>query len=199
MSAWRRHIARLRHNPSGVATIEFAIVAPVFLMVIVGAMDIGQMFYAAGVLDGAVERAARSSTLETGNLDEADAKVSEVMSKILPHSEVSSTRRSYFDFTSVKRHEPLEDTNSDDLCSPGERFSDENNNGVFDDAVGSGTEGNGGANDVIIYTVNVRYTSIFAMPLVPLDWSERELTSTTVKRNQPFALQDVGVELPCPS
>ena len=188
MSALRRHIGRLRGSKSGVTTVEFAIVAPVFLLVIIGSLDLGQMVYATGVLDGAVEKAARDSTLETGNTAQADAIVENVIGKVLPGATISSTRKSYFDFTDVKRAEPLQDTNSDGECSTGEKYVDENNNGRYDEDVGLG--GNGGANDVIVYTVNVRYTPTFAMPLVPLDWSERELTSTTVKRNQPFALQD---------
>lgn len=179
---------RLLADPAGVTVIEFALVAPMFLLLIVGCLDLGQMVYAVGVLDGAVEKAARESTLETGDTTAADAQVEDVILKVLPGADVSSTRRSYFDFSDIERPERWNDANNDGACSEGENYVDENNNGDWDSDVGS--TGNGGANDVVMYTVTVRYDPIFALPLVPIDWSRREIASTAVRRNQPFATQD---------
>ncbi|MBB4612403.1 TadE/TadG family type IV pilus assembly protein [Novosphingobium taihuense] len=181
---------QLARDSQGVTTIEFAMVMPVFLLALVGCLDLGQMVYAIGVLDGAVEKAARDSTLETGNTANADAAVTSAVEKILPGARISSTRKSYFDFAHVSRGEPLNDTNGDGLCSTGEGYTDENGNGSWDDDLGR--TGNGGANDVIVYTVNVRYDPVFAIPFVPIDWREREISSTAVKRNQPYALQEGG-------
>lgn len=179
---------QLVRDRNGVTTVEFAMVMPVFLLALVGCLDLGQMVYAIGVLDGAVEKAARDSTLETGNTANADAAVTSAVGKILPGARISSTRKSYFDFAHANKGEPLNDTNGDGLCSTGEGYTDENGNGSWDDDLGR--TGNGGANDVIVYTVTVRYDPVFAIPLLPLDWSEREISSTAVKRNQPYALQE---------
>lgn len=174
-------------------TVEFAIVMPVFLLALVGCLDLGQMVYAVGVLDGAVEKAARDSTLETGNTSAADAKVRRAIGPILPGAQVTSTRKSYYDFAHANKGEVLDDRNGDGLCTPAspgieaERYTDENGNGRYDKSLGK--TGNGGANDVIVYTVTVRYDPVFAMPFVPLDWSRRSISSTAVKRNQPYALQ----------
>lgn len=178
----------LLNDRSGVTVIEFALVAPMFLLLVVGCLDLGQMVYAVGVLDGAVEKAARDSTLETGDTTAADAQVEDVILKVLPGADVTSTRRSYFDFSDIARPERWNDGNNDGTCSEGENYVDENNNGDWDSDVGS--TDNGGANDVVMYTVTVRYDPIFALPLVPIDWSRREITSTAVRRNQPFATQD---------
>lgn len=174
----------------GVTTLEFTLVAPIFLMVIVGCLDLGQMVYAKGVLDGAVEKAARDSSLETGNTGTADGVVENSISKVLPGARVRSTRKSYFDFTNARRGEPLDDVNGNGECSAGESYNDMNNNGRWDRDLGR--DGNGGANDVIVYTVNVTYDPVFAVPLVPLDWSRRTISATAVKRNQPYALQSGG-------
>ncbi|MDP3550554.1 MAG: pilus assembly protein [Novosphingobium sp.] len=179
---------RLRTDKRGVTTIEFALVAPVFLMVIVGCLDLGQMVYAKGVLDGAVEKAARDSSLETGDTSLADGMVKNTITKVLPNATVSSTRKSYFDFTNANKGEDLDDENGDGECSEDESFTDLNGNDRWDEDLGE--DGNGGANDVIVYTVTVAYDPVFAVPLVPIDWSRREIESTAVKRNQPFALQD---------
>lgn len=179
--------ARLCPDSAGVTVIEFALIAPIFLMVIVGGLDLGQMVYAKAVLDGAVEKAARDSTLETGDTALADGVVKRAVWQILPGSRVSATRKNYYDFTNANRGEELDDVNGDGECSPDEAYTDLNNNDSYDKDLGS--DGNGGANDVVVYTVTVRYEPVFAMPLVPLDWSTREISATAVKRNQPFGKQ----------
>jgi TadE-like protein len=179
---------KLRTDKCGVTTIEFALVAPVFLMVIIGCLDLGQMVYAKGVLDGAVEKAARDSSLETGDTSLADGMVKNTITKVLPNATVSSTRKSYFDFTNANKGEDLDDENGDGECSEGEGFTDLNGNDHWDEDLGE--DGNGGANDVIVYKVTVAYDPVFAVPLVPINWSRREIESTAVKRNQPFALQE---------
>lgn len=184
LSVWP---AALRAQGGSVVT-EFAIILPMFLLLIVGCLDIGQMAYAVGVLDGAVEKAARDSTLETGDTRAADAKVSEIILKVLPGATISSTRKSYFAFSDIDRPERWNDANNDNTCSTGETYVDENNDGIWNEEIGR--NGNGGANDVVMYKVTVRYDPVFAIPLVPLDWNEREISSLAVRRNQPFALQD---------
>lgn len=187
-SGCRAAVGALIADRSGVTVIEFALVAPVFLMLIIGCLDLGQMVYAVGVLDGAVEKAARDSTLETGDTTAADAKVEAVIRQVLPGADISSTRRSYYEFSDIERPERWNDANNDGTCSTGENYVDENGSGDWDSDVGS--SGNGGANDVVMYTVTVRYDPIFQVPLVPIDWSRREIASTAVRRNQPFATQD---------
>ena len=62
----RRHalIRRLRRNKRGVALVEFALTAPVFLLLLMGIFDYCWQMYAQQVLQGAVSKAGRDSTLE---------------------------------------------------------------------------------------------------------------------------------------
>ncbi len=177
----------LLRDAAGVTVVEFALVLPVFLMVLVGSLDLAQMVYAKAVLDGVVEKASRDSALETGDTALADGVVRQAISQVLPGSRVSVTRKNYFDFTNANRGEELDDVNGDGECSPNEAYTDLNNNDHWDKSLGA--DGNGGANDVIVYTVNVSYEPVFALPLVPLDWSTRDISATAVKRNQPFGRQ----------
>lgn len=186
-SVCRKALRGLLSDRRGVTSIEFVIVAPMFLMLVIGCLDLGQLVYAKGVLDGAVEKAARDSSLETGDTSLADSRVEKVIKKVLPGATVASTRKSYFDFVNANKGEKLDDANGDGECSPGESYTDRNGNQRWDDDLGK--DGNGGANDVIVYTVTVAYDPTFQVPLVPMDWARREITSTAVKRNQPFALQ----------
>ena len=100
---------RLDRCQKGASTIEFALVAPIFFMLLMGIFDVGQMVYARAVLNGAVQKAARSSALETANTSSADAMVTSALRPIVPHATVSSTRQSYFDFADIGRREHWND------------------------------------------------------------------------------------------
>lgn len=180
----------------GAVAVEFAIIAPVFLVMMVGIFDMGQLLYAKSVLDGAVQSAARTSALETGDTEEADALVEKSVKPILPGVEVETSRVSYFDFADIERPERWDDDDGDEeddpedgdgVCNNGEKYTDENGNGQWDADIG--LEGNGGANDVVIYSVTAKYTPTFKVPFLPARWSERSLNSTAVRKNQPFANQ----------
>ena len=136
---------------------------------------------------GAVQKAGRDSSLETGDTTVADEKVREQVEPVLPDVEISSERVSYFDFTDIGRAEAWNDANGDGSCDNGEAYTDENRNGDWDADIGA--NGNGGADDVVVYTVNATYTPVFRIPLLPHQWNERTLSSSTVRKNQPFADQ----------
>jgi len=167
--------------------IEFAIVAPVFLTLLIGAGDLAQMVYAQSVLNGAVEQAARRSSLETADTTVADATVAEIVSSVLPDAEIRSNRISYFDFADVGRAESLNDANGNGDCDNGETYLDENSNGDWDSDIG--VDGNGGSGDVVIYTVEADFVPVFRIPFLPDTWTQRTLTATAVRKNQPYGIQ----------
>ncbi|MFZ5744524.1 MAG: TadE/TadG family type IV pilus assembly protein [Pseudomonadota bacterium] len=179
---------RLRRDRQGVTALEFTLVAPVFLLLIMGIFDVGQMAYGLAVLNGSVQKAARDSALETANVETIDNIVKRQVSPIFPGATYRSTRTSYTDFIDIGRAERWNDANNDDECNNNESYVDENDNGRWDAEIGE--SGNGGASDVVIYRFTVNYTSTFAVPFMPDTWNERELTATAIRKNQPFATQD---------
>jgi hypothetical protein len=183
-----RHLAAAE---GGAAAIEFAIVAPVFFLLLLGFADIGHMAYARAVLNGAVEQAARSASLETGDTTVADNIVKNAMKPIIPSATIATSRKSYFDFADVERPEKFTDNNHNGTCDNGEPFVDENRSGAWESDVGKA--GNGGAGDVILYTVTVTYKPIFTAKFISNWNSTRTLTAVGVRKNQPFAAQgDAG-------
>lgn len=178
---------RLRADTSGVTIIEFAIVAPAFLIMLMGMLDIGQMIYGKSILNGAVQAAARSSSLETGDTAAADAMVLDRVEGILPGVDISSTRTSYYDFADIGRPERWNDADGDGSCNDGEAFTDENGNEEWDEDIG--VSGNGGANDVVIYSVSATYDPVFKVPFMPEAWASRSLEATAIRKNQPYANQ----------
>lgn len=177
----------LRDDRSGAALMEFGLVAPIFMFLLLSLFDLGQWMYARSILDGAVQVAARSSSLETGDTTAADAKVAELVKKITPDATVVASRVSYFDFADIARAESWNDEDNSGDCNDGEAYTDENGNESWDEDIG--VEGNGGAGDVVLYTVTVNYEPSFAMPLLPHIGDTRVLEASATKKNQPFALQ----------
>lgn len=184
IAAWRR----LGADESGITIVEFGLIAPTFLLLLIGTMDIGQMVYAQSVLNGAVQTAAREASLEGGSTDEADALVLDRVEHIMPGVELDTERTSYYDFADIGRAEKWNDADNNGICNDEEAYTDENANGQWDEEIG--VEGNGGANDVVIYTVRATYEPVFKVPFMPEAWETRTLVSTAVKKNQPFANQE---------
>lgn len=188
------HSAPIRHsgdallrNQQGAAAMEFAMIAPIFITMIMGILDFGQWAYARAELTGAVQQAARSSTMETADTTVADNMVRSFMGVIAPNVSVSSTRSNYYDFTDVGRAEKWNDTNNNGTCDNSETFVDENESGDWDPDIGR--TGNGGASDVVVYSVTATYTSPFAVPFFPQSWNQRTLKTSTTLKNQPYAYQ----------
>ena len=184
----KRHRAQFQRSimwsDSGVAAVEFALIAPTFLIMFTGMLDMGQMVYAQSVLNGAVQLAAREASLEGANTAAADALVLSHISGIIPGVDVETTRRSYYDFSDIERPERWNDADDNSRCDNGEAFADENSNGEWDADVGQ--SGNGGGSDVVIYTVRATYQSLVRTPFTPAAWSTRTLVASVIKKNQPY-------------
>lgn len=179
---------RLAQDSEGATIVEFAIVLPLFLVFLVGLMDIGQMVYGKSVLTGAVHRAARSAATETRNIAQADASVLSAIRPILPGVTIESDRTSYYDFADIGRPEKWNDANGNSTCDNNEVYTDENRNGRWDDDVGK-QDSAGDANDVVVYRVTASFEPLFKVPFLPERWSDRTLSATAVVKNQPFGNQ----------
>lgn len=180
-------IGSVMRSSAGGSAIEFALICPVFLLLLFVVLDLGHMAYANSVLNGAVNEAARTSALETGDSVEADNLVRNSVRSIIPEATLSSTRTSYYDFADIGRAERWNDANNNGSCDNGEPYTDENRSGNWDPDIG--VNGNGGANDVVVYRVTVRYIPVFQIPFLPSSWGQRTMNASAFKKNQPFANQ----------
>lgn len=180
---------RLSEDESGATLIEFAFVAPTFLLMIMGLFDLGYTVYMQSALTGAVQNAARSAALETGatSLTTIDTEVEDHVGDINDDATVTFERKSYFDYNNVGQPEVFTDTNGDGDYDSGECFEDVNGNDTWDADIGE--DGVGGPNDVVLYTVTVSYDRLFPFWHM-MGWDqEKTLTSSTVLKNQPFGDQ----------
>ena len=180
-------LQRLRDNSRGVTVIEYALISPVFLTLLMGGMDVAQEAYALSLLNGATQKIARADTIQNANTSTNNATVLQTLAPVLPNVTVNSVRQNYNDFADIGRSEKWNDTNNNGLCDNGETYVDENSDGHFSTDVAE--SGNGGANDVVVWTVTATYRPMFYAPFVSRIAGTRTLKSVAIKKNQPFAAQ----------
>lgn len=181
----------LRGDQQGATVVEFALVAPVLVTLLLGLFDIGYNTYVASVLQGAIQKSARDSSIEGATPASLDGRVTSAVHNISPGAAVKFSRKSYASFSDVNTPEDFTDVNGDGACNNGEPFEDANGNNVWD--VDRGVAGLGGARDAVLYTVNVSYPRLFPIGgFVGLP-ELHQMKSETVLRNQPYAQQAVKV------
>jgi len=189
----RRLCFALARDERGVTVTEFALIAPVLLMTLMGLFDLSYNYYADTMIEGAVQNAARDSTIESyaNNPAALDAAVRTSVQRIVPNATVNFERSAYTDYADVGQTEEYTDNNVDGTCNNNEPFEDVNGNGVWD--ADRQQDGTSGARDAVLYVVTATYDRAFPLPsLINLD-PEVTVRARTVLRNQPFNLQEVEV------
>lgn len=182
--------AHLLRDEGGATAVEFALIAPALLTMLFGLFDLGHNMYTAQMLQGAIQKAARDSTIESAATSSAqlDSMVTKAVRAIAPGAALTFTRKSYSNFTSVARPEDYSDLNSSGICDNGEAFEDANGNGRWDKDMGR--DGFGGARDAVLYTVSVTYDRLFPIAaFIPGQTRTITLATATVLRNQPYGQQ----------
>ncbi len=191
----RTLLHRLSGDRSGATLIEFAFVAPVLILMIMGIFDMAHTQYTNALVNGAMQKAGRDMTLESAGSRQAatDAKVRDMVLNVLPTgATVEFERLSHFDFSDIGEAEEFTDEDVDGVCNNNEVFVDANGNGQWDSNRGS--EGIGGARDAVLYTAVISYPRMFPMFELAGMPDTINLRSTTVLRNQPFDEQDRSTE-----
>lgn len=182
----RTILRRLRRDQRGNAIVEFALTAPLFLLVLFGILDFSWQFYAKIELQGVVNDAARRATLEGNALDQTalDNSVRAKVLNVFPQGEVEFERRAYDSYSEVGDPEAFTDQNNNGQYDSGECFEDVNGNGSWD--ADRGQAGNGGAEDVVLYTASLKMKRVLPVWAFLGQSQESTLVATTVLRNQPY-------------
>lgn len=189
---------------SGVAAVEFAILAPVFLSLLMVTFEFGFAFYARAILQGAVEEAARSASLENTQWSAISQRVSSQIKTVIPTANAQTDISFQFDpvyyasYADIEVPEDFEDNNNNDQWDPEECFVDRNSNRNYDTDVG--LDGRGGAQDVVTIDATVSYVRPFPIwGLFGLD-QRQTIRVSTYLRNQPFSAQAAQQSLQiCPA
>lgn len=184
-----RTLQALKRSNDGATVVEFALISPTLALVLMGLFDMGYTVYANTMLQGALQRAARASTVEGAALlvSSIDDMIRQEVVEVVPDATLTFSRKAYANFSDVGVAEDYTDANTNGVCDDGEAYEDANGNGTWDQD--RGTAGLGGARDAVLYTVSMRYSRKF--PMASLIGLPETVTNTasTVLRNQPYDLQ----------
>lgn len=181
-----RFLGRLLADTRGATLVEFAFVAPVLCLMLIGLFDLGFQAYAQSALQGAVQEAARKSSLEPTvyTTTALDADVTDAVLDVIPGATLTFERTNYENFEDVRLEEDYEDTNGNKTCDNGEPFEDVNGNGTWD--ADRGSSGQGGARDAVLYNVSASYDRLFPFAGFLNVPEKIQIDSGTVLRNQPY-------------
>ncbi len=184
-------LRRLARCGRGATIVEFAIILPVFVMMLMFLFDTGYYIFASSVLGGEVNAVGRNSTLETAtdaNRTDLDQQLEAQVRRLVSAGQMNFKRVAYKSYGRAQaKAESFNDANNNGVCDNGESFDDANRNGTRD--LDSGVESGGGARDVVIYTATLRYERIFPIATM-LGWDKNvSISSSTILRNQPFDKQ----------
>lgn len=191
-------IRRLSSDQDGIATVEFGLIASVFCMMLLGAFDLSHSVYVRSVIEGEMQTAARSSALQSGNAqmqrDLVDSMVRTQMLELNNKAQITFSRRYYRSFTQALNAQHEMDINSaipaknnDGVCETGETYADTNNNSSYD--LDGGDAGQGGAQDIVVYSATMSYPRMFPMAGL-MGWDPNlAIKATTVLQNQPYNAQ----------
>lgn len=201
-------LAQKLGHQDGASVMEFGLIAPVAMLMMLGTMDIGHSYYVRASLDGAMQNAARSSSLEGAATVTAqelvDLRVKEAVLTLAPNATITATRRYYKTFSeaALARAETVIEApaGANLRCDPGESFMDANRNGIWD--ADGGSNGQGGAKDIVIIKFKVSYPRLFPMAKILGLPANVELESNSILANQPYGEQTAfgpPVQTNCPA
>lgn len=192
-----RALTRLKQEQRGATIVEFALITPALLVVLMGLFDLAYNMYTNEMLNGAVQQAARLSTIEgaSGRQEQIDSGVTAAVKAVAPNATMTFDRKAYAGFSDVNRPEDWDDADNDGTCNNGEVFEDANSNGTWD--ANAGTDGLGGARDAVLYSVTIDYPRMFPIyAFLPGQSNTYSLTTNTVLRNQPYGAQSANPNPP---
>ena len=196
-------LRRLLRSQRGVTLVEFAFVAPILIIMIMGLSDLLYTVYATSILTGAVQKAGRDSAIQGGGeaANDIDEKVVVTLARMMKTPSRScdenptagtwcATRMNYATFSHV-RPEPFVDNNGNAVRDPKECFTDINGNGTWNSD--AGRVGQGGSDDVTLYTFRLTFARIFPLPWRAGGGAATTISASTLIKNQPYAARNVVV------
>lgn len=196
ITARHRTFGRFWRRSEGTAAVEFAFIASILALLVIGTMEVARILFASSVLEGGLREAARFGI--TGQELDQSARKALVVQIVRAHgagvvnvTDSNVTAQSYDNFSAIGQPEPFVD--SDDggpldngTYDVGEAFTDVNCNGNWDSD--QGKAGLGAGNEVVLYSVSYDLPLMTGMlsPLLGQNGKFR-LGANVAVRNEPFS------------
>jgi Flp pilus assembly protein TadG len=183
-------------DTGGATIVEFAFVAPILVMTLLGLFDLGYKSYVASNLQGALHEAARMGTVGDKTTAQIDTHIQNRLREFSRGATITITHKSYLDFSGVQVPETItNDTVPIGSYNVGDCYQDANANGVYD--TDRGRSGMGSSEDVLHYSITMSYPRLFPLTRLMGLSSTDTVTSSTVFRNQPYGSRSTAVTTRC--
>ncbi|MCB1537726.1 MAG: pilus assembly protein [Rhodospirillales bacterium] len=179
-----------RTDESGVTAIEFALLLPVLVTIIMGSIELSMYLFVQSALEGAtfsVSRLGKTGYVESGMTREETirAAMADRLGIFFDPDRLSIISESYDDFSSVGEPEPFIDANGNGVRDNGENYTDINGNGQYD--MDRGVTGPGTAGQVTVYTISYPWNLMTPYLTDSLGQDGvAEISSRFVVKNEPF-------------
>lgn len=170
--------------------MEFAIVAPVLVLLVFGIIEFSLIMTVYNVMEGATSISSRLG--KTGFTAEGLTRQQTIMQSIteragalIDPSKLTVTSKFYKQFTQINDPEPYTDTNGNGSYDSGEAYTDVNGNGQWDADMGS--SGYGSANDIVVYAAT--YPWHISTPVISAVVGTNgiiNITTHAVVKNEPY-------------
>ena len=193
-SVLNRIFDKFRRDISGAAGVEFALTGPLFILTILGTMEIGMVLSTEALMEGAVRDAARFGV--TGqNEAERLAIIQDIIADrtigLVDTDEAEIDVLIYGSFDVIGAPEPFVDGPPfNGVYDVGESYTDINGNSQWDPDQGLASAGQSG--EVVLYRVTYDAPSLtgFLNHLIGGDDNVIQLVASIAVRNEPYDLED---------
>lgn len=187
LSSLARRFGCLRRDRRGNVATEFATTGMAVVLTLLTLMEGAGMMMAQGLMDNAVNRAARYGiTGAGGDFTDRRAQIVEIVRSstfgLLDPDKIAIDTLSYGGFDEVNVGEAVFDANGNGVLDPGEGFDDLNGDGQHQP--GAGRRDPGGAGEVVVYQLVYRWPGL--TPLMTKMVGEVTLRAQLPVRNEVF-------------
>lgn len=179
----------------GVTAIEFAFVAPVFLLMICGIIEFSVIAFVSTVMEsatGITSRLGKTGYAANGltRQQQIIATINNQTAGLLDPNKLTVTTSVYSSFSNIGQPEPcINPVNPPCSGIAGTNYVDVNGNGQWDSDMGAAGLGNSG--DTVVYIVSYPW-SILTPMVGAIIGSTYNITARTVVRNEPFTNGIIG-------
>jgi TadE-like protein len=191
-------------NSRGVALVEFALIGPLFILLVFIVLQLGMIGWAKSSLETVVRDAARfaltgqngtKATREASLIDGIEQGMS--MFQRQAGQPITVTTKVYPTFEDIAQPEKIVlDTNANGVCETGDQYQDYNMNGTYDTDMAK--IGYGGPNDVVIYNVAFPMEALLPLNQGLFDLGQVfNLKASAAVQNEPFGAMIVAPVLVC--
>lgn len=190
LTRYVRFLRQFARAHQGVTAVEFALLAPVLLLLMMGIVEFSLIMLAYNVIESATTVSARlgATGFTTSGISREQTILNSITARagtFITPSKLVITSKFYSQFSNISDPEPYTDTNHNGMYNAGEPYTDVNGNGKWDDDMGKA--GYGQAGDIVVYTVS--YPWKILTPMVGSFIGHNgvfTITTHAVTKNEPF-------------